>query len=74
MFLLQPPPPRKQMQTVRTLSDIIQKEVALNKCSSFALRRGILFNSQNFVLDIDTEIKSLSREKPAINQSSLRDI
>jgi hypothetical protein len=56
------------MQTDRTLNGVIHRKIALDKCAKFVPRRGKLFYSQNFILDINTEIKELQQGETC-NQS-----
>ena len=54
---------QKQTQTVKTFSDDIHMEFALEKCAKIALKRGKLVPLQNLVINIKREIQELEQEK-----------
>ena len=54
---------QKQIQTVKTFSDVIHMEFGLEKCAKIAFKRGKLVHSQNLVININREIQELEQGK-----------
>jgi hypothetical protein len=54
---------QKQIQTVKTFSDDICMEFALEKCAKIAFKRAKLVHLQNLVIDINREIQELEQGK-----------
>jgi len=54
---------QKQMQEVRTFSDVIHIEFGHDKCAKTVLQRGKLVQSQNLIHDFNREIEELEQGK-----------
>ena len=54
---------QKQIQTVKTFSDDIHMEFALEKCAKITFKRCKLTHSQILVIDTNREIQELEQEK-----------